>query len=69
MAGRGHWRDFWWPDLAATGVIGIANHSWDHAHAALPIICQRDQRKGTFLGIDNESDADAQIAQAQRFIW
>lgn len=69
MAGRGHWRDSWWAEMAATGVIGIANHSWDHTHAVVPIIRQRDQRKGTFMGIDNEGDANAQIAQSQRFIW
>jgi hypothetical protein len=69
MAGRGHWRDSWWADMAATGVIGIANHSWDHTHVAVPTVRQREQRKGTFMGIDNEDDANAQIAQSQRFIW
>lgn len=69
MAGRGHWRDDWWAVAASTGVLGIGNHSWDHAHVGLPVIRQREQRKGTFLGIDNEADADAQIAEAQRLIW
>ncbi|MEO8754158.1 MAG: polysaccharide deacetylase family protein, partial [Casimicrobiaceae bacterium] len=69
MAGRGHWRDFWWGDMAATGVVGIANHSWDHTHIAAPVVRQREQQKGSFLGIDNEADANAQIAEAQRFIW
>lgn len=69
LAGRGHWRDFWWHDAASTGVLRIANHSWDHAHAALPAVRQREQRKGTFMGIDNEADADAQIVRAQRYIW
>jgi len=33
------------------------------------VIRQRAQRKGTFLGIDNERDADAQVAHAQRILW
>jgi hypothetical protein len=69
LAGRGHWRDCWWHEAAATGVIAFGNHSWDHAHIALPVIRQREQRKGTFFGIDNERDADGQIIAAQRHIW
>lgn len=69
LAGRGHWRDCWWHEAAETGVLAFANHSWDHAHVAVPVIRQREQRKGTFLGVDNEADADAQIAAAQRYIW
>ena len=69
LAGRGHWRDFWWHEAALSGVLGIANHSWDHTHVELPVIRQREQRKGTFFGIDSREDADAQIAAAQRYIW
>ena len=69
LAGRGHWRDCWWHEAASTGVLTFGNHSWDHAHASLPVIRQREQRKGTFLGIDTEPDADVQITGAQRYIW
>jgi len=68
MAGLGHWRDAWWKDAAESGILEIGNHSWDHAHPALDIIAQREQRKGTFHGIDNRDDADAQIVQAQEYI-
>lgn len=68
MAGLGHWRDVWWKDAAASGILEIGNHSWDHAHPALDTIAQREQRKGTFHGIDNREDADAQIIRAQRYI-
>lgn len=69
FAGRGHWRDNWWHEATETGVLAFGNHSWDHAHTCLPRIRQREQRKGTFLGIDNQPDADAQIIAAQRYIW
>ena len=69
FAGRGHWRDFWWHEATETGVLAFANHSWDHAHGSLAVIRQREQRKGTFLGIDNEADANLQILAAQRYIW
>jgi hypothetical protein len=69
FAGRGHWRDSWWHEAAETGVLAFGNHSWDHAHPAVAVIRQREQRKGTFLGIDNETDADLQVTAAQRYIW
>jgi len=68
MAGLGHWRDVWWRDAAASGLMDIGNHSWDHTHPTLPAIAQREQRKGTFHGIDNRADADAQIMQSQHYI-
>jgi hypothetical protein len=68
MAGLGHWRDVWWKDAADSGILEIGNHSWDHTHPALDAIAQREQRKGTFHGIDNREDADAQIIQAQHYI-
>ena len=67
-AGRGRWGDAWWSEAATTGIVGIGNHSWDHAHASLDRIAQRDQRKGTFLGIDSYDDADLQIRRAEEYI-
>lgn len=69
LAGRGHWRDTWWAEAAQSDVLRIAVHSWDHTHVAVTSIRQREQKKGTFLGIDNEADADVQITAAQRYIW
>jgi Polysaccharide deacetylase len=68
MAGLGHWRDVWWREAAESGLLEIGNHSWDHTHPALDTVAQRDQQKGTFKGIDNAADADAQIVQAQDYI-
>ena len=68
IAGRDNWRDSWWSDATRSGVLGIGNHSWDHVHDTLPTVAQREQRKGTFLGVDSLADADIQIRQAEQFI-
>ena len=64
IAGLNQWRDVWWAEAAQTGILEIGNHSWDHTHPTLDSVAQRDQRKGTFMGIDNLADADAQIIRA-----
>lgn len=64
IVGRGWMSDHWWQPAVASGLMHIANHSWDHCHDSLAQIAQREQRKGTFVGIDNQSDADAQIKAA-----
>jgi hypothetical protein len=56
--------DSWWGPAVASGFFHIANHSWDHCHDSLPVIAQRDQMKGTFIGVDTRADADAQIRAA-----
>lgn len=66
--GLDQWRDAWWAECAATGILGIANHSWDHVHDTLARVRQRDNRKGSFLAIDTFDDAEGQIAEAQRYI-
>jgi hypothetical protein len=60
--------DAWWSEAARSGQVAIENHSWDHAHASVSRIAQREQRKGTFLGIDNFDDAQAQVGRAADFI-
>lgn len=66
--GLDQWRDDWWAECAERGLIGIANHSWDHVHDSLPAVRQRENRKGSFLAIDSYDDAEAQIAEAQTYI-
>ncbi len=66
--GQDEWRDCWWEDCARAGIMGIANHSWDHVHDTLPEVQQRDNHKGSFHAIDTFDDADRQIAAAQDYI-
>lgn len=62
------WNDTWWEESAANGILGIANHSWDHVHPCLDNVRQQDNKKGSFLEISTFTDAEAQIAEAQRYI-
>ena len=68
ILGRGWMGDSWWQAAVASGFFHIANHSWDHCHDSLAHIAQRDQLKGTFAGVDNKADADAQIKAAAESI-
>lgn len=68
LAGRNWYTDDWWPDAIASGLMSIANHSWDHNHPAVGVVAQRNQEKGTFSVIDTYEDAEAQIRQATEYL-
>ncbi len=65
---RNWMNDSWWPEAVASGLMGIANHSWDHNHECMERVAQRNQEKGNFFCIDTDADADAQIREAAQFI-
>ncbi len=58
----------WWNRAIETGLIGVANHSWDHLHPALTEVAHSRQARADFTQVDNERDADAQIQQASKHI-
>ena len=66
--GEGSMIDDWWLPALETGLLDIANHSWDHLHAALPDVAHSEQAKGDFTRVAGDEDADRQIAAAARFI-
>jgi len=66
--GDNEFSDTWWLESANKGVLGIANHSWDHLHEAVDVVRQRDNKKGSFLEVSCFEDAEAQIAEAQTYI-
>jgi peptidoglycan/xylan/chitin deacetylase (PgdA/CDA1 family) len=68
LADRNWYRDDWWEPAIASGLMSIANHSWDHNHPSVDVVAQRDQQKGTFDVIDTYEDANAQIHQATQFL-
>ncbi len=68
IAGRNQWRDNWWCDANQTGLISVANHSWDHTHPGLDFVAQHEQTRGNFHCINNWHDADIQILQAEWYI-
>lgn len=58
----------WWRDAIASGLLSIANHSWDHLHPALERVAHSEQARADFTRVTTIADADAQIAAAQRYI-
>lgn len=68
FVGAGAMTDEWWGPAIETGCISIANHSWDHLHPALPKVAHSRQARGDFTQVLSVQDADAQIADAGRFI-
>lgn len=58
----------WWESCAAQGIVGIANHSWDHVHEFLETVKQQENLKGSFHAITTFEDAETQVAEANAFI-
>ncbi len=63
-----YWTHDWWKKSAKEGIVGVANHSWDHVHDALKTVRQAENKKGSFFNIETYPDAHAQIAEAQTII-
>jgi peptidoglycan/xylan/chitin deacetylase (PgdA/CDA1 family) len=66
--GVGSMGDEWWERAAATGLLAIGNHSWDHLHPALARVAHSQQARADFSRVLSVADADAQILTAARFI-
>lgn len=68
MVGMAWWNEDWWQEAAASGLMGVANHSWDHNHDTLDQPRPFEIRRGTFRSVDCAASADYEIAQAGRYI-
>ena len=68
MSGKGWWQEDWWRDAVASGLMGIASHSWDHNHEALSNADFPDVQRGTFTSIETKEAADYQVMQAARYL-
>ena len=66
MIGCGWWNDDWYRDAEASGLMAIESHSWDHNHSELAVRAAHAS-SGSFV-LEDERDADAEIAQASREI-
>jgi peptidoglycan/xylan/chitin deacetylase (PgdA/CDA1 family) len=66
--GKGAMTDEWWNPAIDTGLISIANHSWDHLHPKLPQVAHSKQVRADFTQVLSTADADLQIADASRYI-
>jgi peptidoglycan/xylan/chitin deacetylase (PgdA/CDA1 family) len=58
----------WWTAAIDSGLIAIANHSWDHLHPALPAVRHSRDARGDFAKVDTYADADAQIRDAAAYL-
>ncbi|HEX4332944.1 MAG TPA: polysaccharide deacetylase family protein [Usitatibacter sp.] len=65
LIGQHWWNDDWWASAVASGLVEIANHSWDHNHESLPQEDFPGIARGTFSNISTEELADYEIAAAQ----
>jgi hypothetical protein len=63
-----YWTDHWWRDAARSGALGIESHSWDHNHPSIARSAQRNNERGTFMNIETEAEAEAEIARSVAFI-
>lgn len=66
--GPGSMGDGWWGTALASGILDIANHSWDHLHPGLPRVAHSRDVRADFTQVTTDDDADAQIGAAQRFL-
>jgi Polysaccharide deacetylase len=69
MIGKGWWNEHWWRPAVDSGLMGVANHSWDHNHDCVPETVFPGLRRGTFNSIDDERLADHQIGRASEYLW
>ena len=68
MIGARWWNDAWWQPAIASGLIGIANHSWDHNHPLVSESAPTGRARGTFASIDDFAAAEAEIARGAEYI-
>ena len=68
MIGHGWWNDDWWAEAVASGLAGIANHSWDHHHGTLATAPFAHAALGTFRSVASDEVADHEILRAQQHL-
>ena len=60
--------DDWWDEAIASGLLAIANHSWDHLHEGMAVVAHSKNARGDFAKVTTPHDADAQIARAAEYL-
>jgi len=58
----------WWSPAIDSGLVAIANHSWDHLHPALATVRHSRDARGDFAQVRSVADADAQIRDAAAYL-
>ena len=65
LIGQGWWKDDWWQAAQDSGLMHIANHSWDHNHG---VFDNDNHNDDTFHHIDTLKQCDRQLRDSQRFL-
>lgn len=65
LVGENWWRDEWWQAAQQSGLMHIANHSWDHNHGVLE---NQNTNDDSFRHIADQQQCDRQIRQAQNYL-
>ena len=60
--------DGWWGRAAASDMMAIGNHSWDHVHPAVDKVAIASDVRGDFSRVDKPADAEREIRQASQYI-
>lgn len=68
MIGKDWWGDQWWLQAAASGLMDIECHSWDHVHTELDHVAQQNQIKGDFRQVKSYMDSEFQFTKAGEYI-
>lgn len=68
LIGRDWMSDRWWRAAAASGLMAIENHSFDHNHEALESPGEDGMARGSFHDVDTPARAEAEIAAAQQWL-
>ena len=68
IAGRNQWHDHWWQEAIDHHNFDIGNHSWNHAHPALPEVQKEPGMAGNFFCIDSPERAKQQVLDAEQYL-
>lgn len=68
LIGKGWWTDEWWPEAQREGLVGIANHSWDHRHSVIPPEQRYGEDYGHFRTVQGDGECDFQVRQSAQYL-
>lgn len=60
--------DLWWKSAEESGILKIYNHSWDHNHACVRDVCQKDSVRSSFANIDTYQECQCEVQRAAEYI-